>query len=81
MSKPQWELAEWYRGCVIEQRAGMQRRGYLSIYHNWYREDGRVGSFVHHSLANARAHIDKLHRHLGDRIAVTEKEYQEYIAE
>lgn len=76
--KQEWQLLEWYRGCPIEYRPGMQRRGYLSIYHNWYREDGKVGSFVHHSLETAHKHIDKLHKGLGNKIALTKSEYAAY---
>lgn len=79
MVKEPWVLHSRYQGCVIEWRPNHLRRGYRSIYHNWYRDDGRVSSFVHHSLRNARAHIDKLHKDLGDRIAVSEEEYRAYV--
>lgn len=75
--EPQWQLLEWYRGCPIEHRPGMQRRGFLSIYHNPYR-DRRIGSFVHHSLAAAHAHIDKLHKAGGVQVELTEQEYKTY---
>lgn len=77
--KQEWQLLEWYRGCPIEHRPGMQRRGYLSIYHNWYRDDGKIGSFVHHTLDAAHKHIDKLSAAFGERITLTEDEYNEYI--
>lgn len=74
-----WKLLEWYRGCPIEYRPNMQRRGFLSIYHNHY-HDGRIGSFVHHSLETARKHIDRLYEDLGDRIGLTEDEYREWTS-
>lgn len=73
--KPQWQLLEWHRGCPIEHRPGI---GYLSIYHNPYREDRRIGSFVHHSLEAAKAHIDKLYKHGGEAISLTKEEYAAY---
>lgn len=80
-NKIEWELLEWYKGCVIEYRPGMQRRGYASIYHNGYSDDNHLGTFIHHSLENAHKHIDKLHKDLGDKISITEKEYRDYIAQ
>lgn len=69
MTKKKWIFHSKYKGCVIEYREGMQRRGWISRYKNWY-HDGREGCFVHHSLENARKHIDKLYKDLGDRIAI-----------
>ena len=80
MSK-QWQYHSHYKGVVIEYRPGMQRRGWCSIYHNWY-ANGEIGHpFVHHSLENAHRHIDKLHKDLGDRIAVTMDEYREWASD
>lgn len=67
ISKQKWQLLEWYRGCPIGYREGMQRRGFLSIYHNLY-HDGKIGCFVHHTLETAKRHIDTLHKHLGDGV-------------
>ena len=78
--KVAWQLVEWYRGCPIEHRPGLLQRGYTSIYHNWYHK-GDIGNFIHGSLENARKHIDKLHKDLGDRVAVTEEEYQAFISD
>jgi hypothetical protein len=74
MAKDKWIFHSSYKGCVIESRPGLLRRGWRSIYHNWH-YDGRVSSFVHHSLENAQAHIDKLHRDLGDGIAISDGDY------
>lgn len=78
MSKARWQLLEWYRGCPIECRKDLQRRGYTSIYHNWY-HDGKIGNYIHDSLTNAYRHIDKLHKDLGDRVQLTEAEYQQFV--
>lgn len=75
-----WQLLEWYRGCPILHRPGLQRRGYLSVYHNHYRDDGEIGSYVHHSEATAKRHIDKLHKDLGQRVELTPAEFDAYMA-
>lgn len=77
MSK-EWQLHSWYRGCPIEYRPGMQRRGFLSVYHNYYGA-GDIGTFVHHSEATAKRHIDKLHKDLGDQVMLSEAEYQQWL--
>ena len=74
MAKTEWQFHSMYRGCRIEHRPGHQRRGWCSTYHNWYNPNGRIGSYIHHSLENARSHIDKLHKDLGDKIALKEGE-------
>lgn len=79
-NKVPWQLYEWYKGCPIEFREGLQRRGWVTTYHNWYNDDGKIGDFIHHSLENARKHIDKLHKDLGDRIALTEEEWKDFIS-
>lgn len=78
MAKQQWQLYEWYRGCPIEHRPGLKRRGWATTYRNCYADDRHVGSFVHHSLENARAHIDKLHNDLGDQVTITQEEFDDY---
>ena len=69
MSNKEWVFHSKYMGCVIEYREGMLRRGWVSRYKNWH-HDGRIGSRIHHSLENAHDYIDKLHRDLGDDIAI-----------
>jgi len=77
---PPWQYHSHYKGVVIEHRPGMQRRGFCSIYHNWYNPDGKIGIFTHHSLDNAHAHIDKLYKDLGEKIGVTMEEYEKFVA-
>lgn len=74
MNKSQWQLLEWYRGCPIEHRPGMQRRGYRLVYHN------SVGiiTMVHYTADKCRHQCDRLHSRLGGQVEVPEQAYSEW---
>ena len=71
---PQWQLLEWYRGCPIEHRPGMQRRGYRLVYHN----DAGIITMVHYTADKCRNQCDRLHKSLGAQVELTEKEYEAF---
>lgn len=71
-----WEFHEWYKGCAIVHRPGLQRRGYASIYRNGYAADKHIGWFIHHSLDTAKRHIDKLNKDLGHTCHITQGELE-----
>lgn len=73
-----WQYHSHYNGCVIEHRPGLQRRGFASIYKNGY-AGWRLGVFTHHTLENAKKHIDALHNKFGEKIEVTQEEYTAFV--
>lgn len=64
MAKQEWQYHSTYRGCLIEHRPEMQRRGWLVRY----KTDTKTASMVHYTLEKCREHVDRLHKRYGDKI-------------